>query len=71
VDIWPVTNNGVSEPTNIYAPNYSRDLTTELVNLIKQTNPSAAVYFDDPPLVASGLVRGSLDHNNYMHVLLP
>jgi tetratricopeptide (TPR) repeat protein len=71
VDIWPVTNNGDSEPTNIYAPNYSRELTTELINLIKQTAPSAVVYFDDPPLVASGLVRATLDHNNHMHVLLP
>jgi tetratricopeptide (TPR) repeat protein len=71
VDIWPLTSNGVAEPTNIYAPNYSRDLTTELINLIRQTNPSAVVYFDDPPLVASGLVRGTLDHNTYMHVLLP
>ncbi|HEX3559285.1 MAG TPA: penicillin-insensitive murein endopeptidase [Pyrinomonadaceae bacterium] len=71
VDIWPVTNNGVAEPTNIFAPNYSRDLTTELINLIKQTNPNAAVYFDDPSLVAAGLARSTLDHNNYMHVLLP
>jgi tetratricopeptide (TPR) repeat protein len=70
-DIWPATNNGQLEPTNIYAPNYSRDLTTELINLIKQTNPNAVVYFDDPPLVAAGLVHSTLDHNNYMHVLLP
>jgi tetratricopeptide (TPR) repeat protein/energy-coupling factor transporter ATP-binding protein EcfA2 len=71
VDIWPVTNNGVAEPTNIYAPNYSRDLTTELIKLIRQTNPNAVVYFDDPPLITAGLVQGTLDHNNYMHVLLP
>jgi tetratricopeptide (TPR) repeat protein/energy-coupling factor transporter ATP-binding protein EcfA2 len=71
VDIWPATNNGQPEPTNIYAPNYSRDLTTELINLIKQTNPNAAVYFDDPALVAGGLTRATLDHTNYMHVLLP
>ncbi|HZT59873.1 MAG TPA: hypothetical protein VFA21_14780, partial [Pyrinomonadaceae bacterium] len=70
VDIWPATNNGQPEPTNIYAPNYSRDLTTELINLIKQTNPNAAVYFDDPPLAAAGLTRATLDHTNYMHVLL-
>jgi Penicillin-insensitive murein endopeptidase len=71
VDIWPVTNNGDAEPTNIYAPNYSRELTVELINIIRQTNPSAVVYFDDPPLVASGLVRATLDHNNHMHVILP
>jgi hypothetical protein len=71
VDIWPVTNNGDAEPTNIYAPNYSRELTVELINLIKQTAPTAVVYFDDPPLVSSGLVRATLDHNNHMHVILP
>ncbi|HEX8118722.1 MAG TPA: tetratricopeptide repeat protein, partial [Pyrinomonadaceae bacterium] len=70
-DIWPLTNNGQPEPTNIYAPNYSRALTTELINLIKQTNPAAVVYFDDPALVSAGLVRATLDHNNHMHVLLP
>ncbi len=70
-DIWPVTNNGQPEPTNIYAPNYSRELTTELINLIRQTNPAAVVYFDDPPLVSAGLVHATLDHNNHMHVLLP
>ncbi|MBV9923447.1 MAG: ATP-binding protein [Acidobacteria bacterium] len=71
VDIWPLTSNGQPEPTNIYAPNYSRELTTELVKLIKQVNPSALVYFDDPTLVSAGLVRATLDHNNHMHVYLP
>jgi tetratricopeptide (TPR) repeat protein/energy-coupling factor transporter ATP-binding protein EcfA2 len=71
VDIWPATNNSDPEPTNIYAPNYSRELTVELINLIKQTAPTAVVYFDDPPLVTSGLVRATLDHNNHMHVILP
>ena len=70
-DIWPLTNNGQPEPTNIFAPNYSRELTTELVHLIRQLNPRAVVYFDDPPLVAAGLVRATLDHNNHLHVLLP
>jgi tetratricopeptide (TPR) repeat protein/energy-coupling factor transporter ATP-binding protein EcfA2 len=70
-DIWPPTNNGFAEPTNIYAPNYSRELTTELINLIRQTNPAAVVYFDDPALVAAGTVQATLDHTNHMHVLLP
>jgi tetratricopeptide (TPR) repeat protein len=70
-DIWPLTNNGQAEPTNIYAPNYSRELTKELIGVIRQTNPAAVVYFDDPPLVSAGLVRATLDHNNHMHVLLP
>ncbi len=70
-DIWPLTNNGQPEPTNIYAPNYSQKLTTELIQLIQQVNPAAVVFFDDPALVSAGLVRATLDHNNHMHVLLP
>ncbi|HEX7312834.1 MAG TPA: tetratricopeptide repeat protein [Pyrinomonadaceae bacterium] len=70
-DIWPVSNNGRPEPTNIYAPNYSRELTTELIQIIHRLNPAAIVYFDDPQLVSAGLVRATLDHNNHMHVLLP
>ncbi|HWS89206.1 MAG TPA: penicillin-insensitive murein endopeptidase [Pyrinomonadaceae bacterium] len=70
-DVWPLTTNGQPEPTNIFAPNYSRQLTTELIQLINQMNPRAVVYFDDPPLVSAGLVRATLDHNNHMHVWLP
>jgi len=71
VDIWPVSNTGASEPTNIFSPNYSRDLTTELIKLIQQTNPNAVIYFDDEQLVAAGLVHATLDHSNYMHIILP
>jgi hypothetical protein len=70
-DIWPPTGDGRPEPTNIYAPNYSRELTAELVRLMRQLNPAAVVYFDDPDLVSAGLVRASLDHSNHLHVLLP
>ena len=71
VDIWAISNNGASEPTNIFAPNYSRELTTELIKLIQQVNPQAVVYFDDGPLAEAGLVRATVDHSNYLHVILP
>lgn len=71
VDIWPLTNNGQPEPTNIYAPNYSRELTTELISLIRLANPAAVIYFDDLTLVSVGAVNSTLDHNNHLHVLLP
>ena len=71
VDIWALPNSGVTEPTNIFSPNYSRDLTRELVQLIKQRYPTAIVYFDDPRLVSEGLTRETSDHDNYLHVLLP
>ncbi len=71
VDFWPLTNNGQPEPTNIYAPNYSRELTTELIHLIRLANPAAIIYFDDLTLVSVGAVSSTLDHNNHLHVLLP
>jgi tetratricopeptide (TPR) repeat protein len=71
VDIWAVSNSGIVEPTNIYAPNYSRELTKELVMLIKEKYPSAAIYFDDPSFVAEGLTKATLDHDNYMHIFFP
>ena len=71
VDIWAISNNGTSDPTNIFAPNYSRELTTELIKLIQQVNPQAVVYFDDGPLAEAGLVRATVDHSNYLHVILP
>jgi hypothetical protein len=71
VDIWPLTNNGQLEPTNIYAPNYSRELTIELIHLIRQVSPRAVIYFDDPALVSIGVVSANLDHNNHLHILLP
>lgn len=71
VDIWAISNNGASEPTNIFAPNYSRELTTELIKVIQQVNPQAVVYFDDGPLAAAGLVRATIDHSNYLHIILP
>jgi tetratricopeptide (TPR) repeat protein len=71
VDIWALPNSGIVEPTNIFSPNYSRDLTRELVQIIKQRYPSAVIYFDDPRLVAEGLTRETSDHDNYLHILLP
>ena len=71
VDIRPLTNNGHTEPTNIYAPNYSPQLTRELVELIKRQRPDAVIRFNDPDLVAAGLTRKAFAHDDYLHVLFP
>jgi hypothetical protein len=71
VDIRPLTRNGLSEPTNIFAPNYSPELTRELVELIKQQRPDAVIRFNDPNLVAAGLTRKASGHDDYLHVLFP
>lgn len=71
VDFRPFTDNGLAEPTNIFAPNYSRELTRELVLLIKGLNPKAVIRFNDPALVSEGLTTRAFGHDSYLHVLLP
>ncbi|HEV3467726.1 MAG TPA: penicillin-insensitive murein endopeptidase [Pyrinomonadaceae bacterium] len=71
VDIRPLTNDGLPEPTNIFAPNYSPELTRELVELIKQKRPDAVIRFNDPRLVEAGLVRKAFGHDDYLHVRFP
>jgi hypothetical protein len=71
VDIRPLTNDGLGGPTNIFAPNYSPELTRELVELIKQKRPDAVIRFNDPRLVADGLARQAFGHDDYLHVLFP
>ncbi|MDQ3805939.1 MAG: DIP1984 family protein, partial [Acidobacteriota bacterium] len=46
-------------------------LARELVELIKQKRPDAIIRFNDPQLVAAGLVRKAFGHDDYLHVLFP
>ncbi|HWS55305.1 MAG TPA: tetratricopeptide repeat protein [Pyrinomonadaceae bacterium] len=71
VDIRPLTDDGRGGPTNIFAPNYSPELTRELAELIKRQHPDAVIRFNDPRLVAAGLTRKAFGHDDYLHVLFP
>jgi hypothetical protein len=68
VDIRPLTNNGVNQPTNVGAENYSHELTKELVKMIKDKFPGAVIIFNDPILVSEGLTKRAPGHDNQLHV---
>ncbi|MFG1625568.1 penicillin-insensitive murein endopeptidase [Kribbella sp. NPDC049227] len=67
VDIRPVRNDGKEEPVNYTMPVYSRQLTQELVDLIRG-NPVlqvSRVFFNDPQVKGVSPLSG---HHDHMHV---
>ena len=50
------------------SPAYDRDATRRLVQEIKRANPNIQVLFNDPVLVAEGLVRAYPNHDNHLHL---
>src|SRR5258705_13334597 len=68
VDIRPLTNNGLNEPTNINATNYSHARTRELALLIKEKFDPEVIFFNDPLTIKEGLTRHAADHHNHLHV---
>jgi peptidoglycan hydrolase-like protein with peptidoglycan-binding domain len=70
-DIRPLTNNGINEPTNIGAANYSHDITRELVLLIREKVPGVIIFFNDPRLMRDNLTRRAAGHDNHLHIRLP
>jgi peptidoglycan hydrolase-like protein with peptidoglycan-binding domain len=67
-DLRPLTKNGVNQPTNISDANYSRDRTTELVNVIRQLFSGVTIFFNDPHLINAGLTKHAAGHDNHLHV---
>jgi peptidoglycan hydrolase-like protein with peptidoglycan-binding domain len=68
VDMRPLTNNGINEPTNIGAVNYSHELTRELIVLVREKFDIEVVFFNDPLTISEGLSRRAKGHENHVHV---
>ena len=68
VDMRPLTNNGVNEPTNTGAANFSHEQTRELILLIKNNFDIEVVFFNDPLTIKEGLTRHAKGHENHVHV---
>jgi PKD repeat protein len=49
-------------------PNYDRDLTRELIQLIRQNGNIKTIYFNDPQLISEGIVKYWPRHDNHLHV---
>lgn len=69
VDIRPIAKGGALIPTEINHATYDSALTKELVLLIRQKFPKAAIIFNDTTLVAEGLTKPAKGHHNHLHVL--
>ena len=67
-DIRPVRNDGREEPVRFDDPRYSRELTRELVQVIRRLNPGVTIFFNDPRLVSEGLTRKLVRHDDHLHV---
>ena len=68
VDMRPLTNNGINEPTNIGAANYSHEQTRELLLLIRGNFNIEVIFFNDPLTISEGLTRRAKGHGNHLHV---
>ena len=68
VDMRPLTNNGINEPTNIGAANYSHEQTRELILLIRGNFNIELIFFNDPLTITEGLTRRAKGHGNHLHV---
>jgi peptidoglycan hydrolase-like protein with peptidoglycan-binding domain len=68
VDVRPLTNNGVNEPTNIGAANFSHEATREMILLIRDKFDIEVVFFNDPLTIQEGLTKHAKGHDNHVHV---
>jgi peptidoglycan hydrolase-like protein with peptidoglycan-binding domain len=68
VDMRPLTNNGINEPTNIGAANFSHEATRELILLIRDNFDIETIFFNDPLTISEGLTRHAKGHENHVHV---
>ena len=68
VDVRPLTNNGLNEPTNINATNYSHARTRELILLIREKFTLELIFFNDPLTIKEGLTKHAAGHDNHLHL---
>jgi len=67
VDIRPFRKDGRNRPVTWRSRQYDRTETRQLVQQIKQQNPGAQIFFNDPILVREGLTERLDKHDNHLH----
>jgi len=68
VDIRPMRNDLKNAPvTYTDKANYNRDLTRELIRMMRANAKVKLVLFNDPVLIAEGLCRHYAGHDNHLH----
>ena len=68
LDIRPERKDLENTPVDMSDPQYSRTLTTELINLWWEEAPVKFVYFNDPSVIAAHLSQHSGGHDDHFHV---
>jgi hypothetical protein len=71
VDMRPIRNDGREEPVSFKQAVYSRDLTRELCQLIREKVSGVRIFFNDPRLIAAGLCAPLAGHDDHLHVRFP
>ncbi len=68
VDVRPMRNDLKNLPV-VYTDraNYNRELTRELIRLVRATARVKLVLFNDPVLIAEGLCQHYAGHDNHLH----
>lgn len=70
-DLRPFRRDGEMAPCTIFDLEYDQDTTRDFIQLVRESNPSAVILFNDPQLVDEGLCRFYPGHYNHLHVRLP
>jgi len=67
-DLRPLRTDGKNLPCEFSAREYSRDLTRRLIGVIREVNPQAKVFFNDPVLIKEGRCAFLSGHHNHLHI---
>lgn len=65
VDIRPLRIDGKQEPVRYDSPDYDREKTQILINIIRKQPEVHRVYFNDPEISGASALKG---HDNHIHV---
>lgn len=68
VDLRPLRRDGQNLPTDFMSQTYSRERTRQLIETIRQVEPTATIFFNDPELIRAGLTKYLTGHHNHVHV---
>jgi peptidoglycan hydrolase-like protein with peptidoglycan-binding domain len=71
VDIRPIRKDNDMSGTDINSSSYDRVRTREFVVLLREKHPAVRIRFNDHNLIADGLVRFLVKHDDHLHVVLP
>jgi conjugal transfer mating pair stabilization protein TraG len=67
VDIRPMRSDGINGDTKWTDPNYSQDLTLQLIQDIRANGNVDKIFFNDPELIKEGIVKPWPGRDNHFN----